>query len=108
IEPPVKAPLEDAARALQMIRSKAGEWNLDKKRIGATGGSAGACSSLWLAFHDDLADPKSEDPVARESTRLHCAAANGAQTSLDPQQVKEWTPNSGYGGHALGFKGDPA
>ena len=42
VEPPVKAPLEDAARALQTIRSKAKEWNLDKKRIGATGGSAGA------------------------------------------------------------------
>ena len=39
--PPVKAPLEDAARALQFVRSKAAEWNIDKKRIGATGGSAG-------------------------------------------------------------------
>src|SRR3954451_15201866 len=56
LEPPVRAPLEDAARALQFVRSKAGEWNLDKQRIGATGGSAGGCSSLWLAFHDDLAD----------------------------------------------------
>src|SRR5262245_6323744 len=35
VEPPVKAPLEDAARALQFVRSKAGEWNIDKKRIGA-------------------------------------------------------------------------
>src|SRR5919199_3281064 len=73
IEPPVKAPLEDAARALQFVRSRAAEWNLDKKRIGATGGSAGACSSLWLVFHDDMADAKSDDPIARESTRLWCA-----------------------------------
>ncbi|MCA9117879.1 MAG: alpha/beta hydrolase, partial [Planctomycetaceae bacterium] len=51
VKPPVKAPLSDAARALQFVRSKAAEWNLDKERIGATGGSAGACSSLWLAFH---------------------------------------------------------
>jgi len=58
---------------------------------------------LWLAFHDDMADPKSSDPVARESTRLWCAAVTGAQTSLDPQQLKEWTPNSRYGGHAFGF-----
>ncbi len=103
IEPPVKAPLEDAARALQFVRSKAREWNIDPRRIGASGGSAGACSSLWLALHDDLADPKSSDPVARESTRLWCAAVNGAQTSLDPQQLVEWTPNSRYGGHAFGF-----
>jgi len=103
VEPPVKAPLSDAARALQFVRSQAAKWNLDKNRAGAAGGSAGACSSLWLAFHDDLADPKSDDPVARESSRLQCAAVIGAQTTLDPQQMKDWTPNSKYGGHAFGF-----
>ena len=103
IEPPVKAPLEDAARALQFVRSKAAEWNLDKTRIGATGGSAGACSSLWLAFHDDMADPASDDPVARESTRLTCAAVNGAQVSLDPKELREWLPNYRYGAHAFGL-----
>jgi acetyl esterase/lipase len=104
IVPPVKAPLHDAARALQFTRSKAKEWNLDKVRIGATGGSAGGASSLWLAFHDDLADPKSDDPIARESTRLYCAAVNGAQTSLDPKELREWMPNYGYGAHAFGLK----
>jgi acetyl esterase/lipase len=103
LEPPVRAPLEDAARALQFVRSKAAEWNLDKKRIGATGGSAGGCSSLWLAFHDDLADPNSKDPVARESTRLYCAAVDGAQTSLDPKELREWMPNYSYGAHAFGL-----
>jgi acetyl esterase/lipase len=104
VMPPVKAPLEDAARALQFVRSKAGEWNIDKKRIGATGGSAGGCSSLWLAFHDDMADPKSSDPVARESTRLYCAAVDGAQVTLDPKEVREWLPNYTYGAHAFGLK----
>jgi acetyl esterase/lipase len=103
VVPPVKAPLEDAARALQFVRSKSTEWNLDKNRIGATGGSAGGCSSLWLAFHDDMADPNSKDPVARESTRLYCAAVNGAQTSLDPKELREWMPNYGYGAHAFGL-----
>ena len=103
VVPPVKAPLEDAARALQFVRSKAGEWNIDKKRIGATGGSAGGCSSLWLAFHDDMADPTSKDSVARESTRLYCAAVNGAQTSLDPRELREWMPNYNYGAHAFGL-----
>lgn len=105
VVPPVKAPLHDAARALQVLRSKAKEWNIDKTRVGATGGSAGACTSLWLAFHDDLADPKSNDPIARESTRLTCAAVNGAQTSLDPKQLREWMPNAVYGGHAFGYRG---
>lgn len=103
VEPPVKAPLDDAARALQFTRAKAKEWNLDKTRIGATGGSAGACSSLWLAFHPDLADPKSDDPISRESTRLYCAAVNGAQVSLDPKELREWMPNYNYGAHAFGL-----
>ena len=68
-----------------------------------TGGSAGACSSLWLAFHDDLADPNSSDPIARESTRLWCAAVNGAQVSLDPKELLEWIPNYTYGAHAFGL-----
>jgi acetyl esterase/lipase len=104
VNPPVKAPLHDAARALQFIRSKAKEWNIDKKRIGATGGSAGACTSLWLALHDDMAKPDSKDPVARESTRLYCAAVNGAQVTLDPKPLLEWIPNYRYGAHAFGLK----
>lgn len=103
VEPPVKACLEDAARALQTIRSKAKEWNIDPNRVGATGSSAGACTSLWLAFHKDLADPQSDDPIARQSTRLTCAAVRGAQTSLDPKELREWIPNAIYGGHAFGF-----
>lgn len=103
VEPPVKACLHDAARALQTLRSKAKEWNLDPRRVGATGTSAGACTSLWLALHDDLADPNSSDPIARESTRLTCAAVSGAQVSLDPKELREWIPNSVYAGHAFGF-----
>lgn len=103
VKPPVEWPLRDAARALQFVRSKAVDWNIDKTRVAASGGSAGACSSLWLAFRDDMADPKSDDPVARESTRLTCAGVLGAQTTLDPRQMKEWTPNSRYGGHAFGI-----
>jgi acetyl esterase/lipase len=106
VMPPVKVPLYDAARALQFVRSKAKEWNIDPDRIGATGSSAGACSSLWLAFHADLADPKSDDPIARQSTRPQYAAVNGAQTTLDPQQMKEWIPNSKYGAHAFGITSD--
>lgn len=107
VKPPVKAPLHDAARALQFVRSKARQWNIDRDRIGAAGGSAGACTSLWLAYRDDMADPNSDDPVARESTRLWCAAVKGAQTTLDPAQMKQWTPNSRYGGHAFGLRRFP-
>ena len=102
--PPVKGPLQDAARALQFVRSKTSEWNIDKTRIAAVGNSAGGCSALWLALHNDLADPGSADPIARESSRPCAAAGLGAQTSLDPQQMKAWIPNILYGGHAFGFR----
>jgi len=101
ITPPVKACLDDAARALQFVRSKAGEWNIDKERIGGCGSSAGGFTCLWLAFHPDMAKAKSADPVARESTRLSCALTFVPQTSLDPQQMKSWIPNINYGHHAF-------
>ena len=59
------AAVHDAARAVQFLRTKAQDWNIDPKRIAVTGGSAGAASSMWLAYHDDLANPKSDDPVLR-------------------------------------------
>jgi poly(3-hydroxybutyrate) depolymerase len=81
---PFPAPFLDGARAVQFIRSKAAEWNIDPARIGAYGGSAGGNISVWLATHDDLAEPKSSDPVARQSTRLSCVLGNNAQTFNDP------------------------
>jgi len=84
------APVHDAAHAIQFIRSKANQWNLRKDRLAAVGGSAGACTTLWLAYHDDLADPKSSDPVARESTRLCAGVGISGQTSIDPQVVVPW------------------
>ncbi len=87
---PVPAPVHDAARAIQFLRSKAGEWNLDKNRVALTGGSAGACTSMWILFHDDLADPDAGDPVLRESTRVTAAAVAGGQTSIDPKVIVPW------------------
>jgi len=87
---PLPAPVHDAARAIQFIKSKAEEWNLNKNRIALTGGSAGACTSMWLLLHDDLVDPKSDDPVARESTRVAAAAVSGGQTSIDPKVIEPW------------------
>ena len=78
------AAVHDAARAIQFLRTKAKEWNFNPVRIAVIGGSAGAASSLWLAYHDDMADPKSDDPVLRQSSRVCGAVAMGGQTTLDP------------------------
>jgi acetyl esterase/lipase len=77
----------DGARAIQFLRSKAEEWGIDRDRIAASGGSAGAGISLWVGFHDDLLDPDSEDPVLRQSSRLSSMALIGAQTTYDPRVI---------------------
>jgi len=89
-EAPLPAPVHDAARAIQFLRAKAAEWNIDTKHIALTGGSAGACTSMWLLLHDDLADPKATDPVLRESTRVCAAAVASGQTSIDPKVIEGW------------------
>jgi acetyl esterase/lipase len=96
----------DCARAIQYARLHAKEWNIDPKRIGATGGAAGAGTSLWIGFHDDLADPQSSDPVLRESTRLSCMAVMGAQSTYDPFVITEWVGEAAARHPALeGFYG---
>ena len=87
---PLPAPVHDAARAIQFLRWKASEWNLDKRRIALTGSSAGACTSMWILLHDDLADPQAADPVLRESTRVTAAAVRAGQTSIDPKMIEPW------------------
>lgn len=75
----------DARRALQVMRSKAAEWNIDKERVAAFGGSAGAQICMWLAYTDEMAKPNSSDPIERESTRITCVATAGGQTGNSPE-----------------------
>ncbi|MHC4438500.1 MAG: alpha/beta hydrolase [Planctomycetota bacterium] len=89
---PLPTAHHDSLRALQFIRSKAAEWNIDKKRIGAFGGSAGAQICMWLAFHNEMADTDSDDPLKRESSRLMCVVTNGGQTTMDFSWWKKWVP----------------
>jgi len=89
---PLPAAHHDGRRALQFLRSKAAEWNIDRSRIGAWGGSAGAQICTYLAFHDEMADPGNSDPVARESTRLACVVTSGGQTTMDRSWWLRWVP----------------
>ena len=82
---PLPAAFHDGRRALQFLRAKSEVWNLEESRIGAWGGSAGAQIAMYLAFHDNMADTTSRDPVVRRSTRLACVATRDGQTSRDYQ-----------------------
>ncbi len=89
IDTPLPTSHHDARRALQFMRSKAEEWNLDKSRVAAFGGSAGAQICMWLAYSDDMAKAKSKNPIERESTRLTCVATTGGQTTTQTEFWKE-------------------
>ncbi len=77
---PHPAQVEDCLRAIQFVRHHATEWNVDTKRLGVTGGSAGGHLSLWVALHDDVAQPASTDAVQKESSRVACAVSFAGPT----------------------------
>jgi len=84
---PFPAPMLDSARVVQFVRSHAKEWNIDPNRIALTGSSAGAVISMWVAYHEDMAKPKSTDPVERFSTRVTCILPQSGPTTLDPKVI---------------------
>ena len=86
---PFPAQMHDGARAVQFVRAKAKEWNLDPARIALSGSSAGATLALWITLHDDLADPSSADPVARLSTRVTCASPHSGTAGLEAEYFKQ-------------------
>ncbi len=67
-QPPVGA-LQDAQRALSMVRSKAKEWNIDPKRIGMLGFSAGGHLTAWTATNADKRAYDAVDDVDQVSCR---------------------------------------
>jgi len=74
------AQVNDCMRAIQYVRTKAKEWNIDASRLGVTGGSAGGHLSLWVALHDDTANPAAADPVEKESSRVACVVSFAGPT----------------------------
>jgi acetyl esterase/lipase len=61
--------LQDAARALRTVRTRAGDWKIDPKRIGIMGSSAGGHLASTLLTHFDAGKPDAADPVERASSR---------------------------------------
>jgi acetyl esterase/lipase len=62
-------PRQDIQRAMRLIRSRAAEWNLDPKRIGAMGFSAGGETVAMLVYSPSAADPQAADPIDRTDCR---------------------------------------
>ncbi len=63
------AQLDDGMRAMRWVRQHAADFNLDPRRIGAWGSSAGGHLASMLATHFDSGDPSAKDPIERVSSR---------------------------------------
>lgn len=90
--------LRDSARCLQFLRLHSRELGIDPDRVVLMGASAGAGTSLWIGTTDDLADPASDDPVLRQSTRVQGVVLLETQATYD---VARWStdvfPDFGIG-----------
>ncbi len=87
----VKLCLQDIKRAIQFMRFNAAEYNIDKTRIGCYGGSAGAGSSLYFAFHDDMAI-EGDPSILGQSTRIKCAGAIATQATYNVFRWRKVVP----------------
>jgi acetyl esterase/lipase len=67
-EPPVAA-LMDAQRAISIVRSRAGEWGVDAKKIGVLGFSAGGHLAAWSATNPDKRAYETVDAQDQASCR---------------------------------------
>jgi len=63
------APLQDAQRAVRMVRSRAGRYGIDPNRIGILGFSAGGHLASTTGTHFDKGNAEAKDPIDRASCR---------------------------------------
>lgn len=66
---PYLAPLQDAQRAMRIIRANAAKWNINPNKVGVMGFSAGGHLASTLATHFDAGDSNATDSIERQSCR---------------------------------------
>ncbi len=66
---PARRPQQDAQRAIRLIRSKAGEWGINPKRIGMVGFSAGGHLAIATATNFEKSTYEPVDEVDKISSR---------------------------------------
>ncbi|MCX6874164.1 MAG: alpha/beta hydrolase [Verrucomicrobia bacterium] len=76
--------LGDAARAVRLVRARATEWQVDPKRVGIMGSSAGGHLAATLLTHFDAGDAKASDVVERQSSRPDLGILCYAVISMGP------------------------
>jgi len=66
---PARRPLQDAQRAVSLVRSRANEWGIDPKKIGMIGFSAGGHLSIATATSFEKRTYEASDDIDRVSCR---------------------------------------
>jgi acetyl esterase/lipase len=61
--------MDDAQRAIRMVRSHAADWHIDPARLGIMGFSAGGHLAATASTHFDSGQPAAADPVDRAGSR---------------------------------------
>jgi len=72
---PARRPVQDAQRAVSLVRSRAGEWGIDSKRIGMVGFSAGGHLAIATATSFEKRTYEPMDDVDKISCRPDFAIA---------------------------------
>jgi acetyl esterase/lipase len=72
---PARRPLQDAQRALRLVRSRSSEWNINPERIGVVGFSAGGHLAIASATRFDQSTYASIDDLDKLSCRPNFAVA---------------------------------
>ncbi|HON08446.1 MAG TPA: alpha/beta hydrolase [Verrucomicrobiota bacterium] len=61
--------LQDAQRAVRLVRNRANQWKINPDKIGIMGSSAGGHLASTLLTHFDEGNPNADDPIERASCR---------------------------------------
>ena len=75
--------VQDAQRAIRVLRANAVKWNVLADKIGMIGASAGGSLTCLTGVHWDLGDEKAENPIERFSSRPDsCIVMYGCFTAV--------------------------
>jgi acetyl esterase/lipase len=93
-------PQSDAKRAMQLVRSRAGEWNIDPQKVGIMGFSAGGHLASSLTVLGDGVVEKSDDPLEEFTCRPDFAVLVYPVLSMLPGDSHGGSRNNLIGGDA--------
>jgi acetyl esterase/lipase len=86
--------VQDAQRAIRIVRSRAGEWNVDPNRVGVMGFSAGGETAAMVATSLPDGDPTARDNVDKLSAKPNFVALvyAGPLGIRDAKVTKDYPP----------------